>query len=246
MRIIGHRGASGYEPENTLPAFRLAGSLGADGVELDVRWTGDRKAVVLHGDEVEKVSDGRGRASQMTLGELKRLNFAFKDPSFQGREPLPELWEALDACRDMELIDIEIKTDVPEGDDLPAYVAELVRRMGISRRVVVSCFSLPAVLLAKKENPELRIGFLWKHPGSFRKTAETCFFCGVDLLCPSAQLVTERMVAFSTGLGLAVYPWTVDCPKRALRLAEMGCQGIITNYPDIIRDSVPAVLDRNR
>ena len=70
-RIFGHRGASGYAPENTIAAFRLAAETGADGVELDVQMTRDGKLVVAHDETVDRVSNGTGRIADLTLKELK-------------------------------------------------------------------------------------------------------------------------------------------------------------------------------
>ena len=64
-KIYGHRGASGYAPENTLEAFELAAKMGADGVELDVHLTKDGELVVTHDEEISRVSDGTGRVADL-------------------------------------------------------------------------------------------------------------------------------------------------------------------------------------
>ncbi|MBP5792843.1 MAG: hypothetical protein J6W46_04270, partial [Spirochaetaceae bacterium] len=73
--VWAHRGASGYAPENTLEAFELAAKLGADGVEFDVQYTKDGEIVVVHDETVDRVSNGSGFVSQMTLEQLRQLNF---------------------------------------------------------------------------------------------------------------------------------------------------------------------------
>ena len=75
-KIWAHRGASGYAPENTIPAFKLAVEQGADGVELDVHMSSDGKLMVIHDETVDRTSNGTGRVVDMTCQELKRLDFS--------------------------------------------------------------------------------------------------------------------------------------------------------------------------
>ena len=82
-RIFGHRGASGYAPENTIEAFRLAAEMGADGVELDVQMTRDGELVVAHDEEVGRVANGFGLICNMTLPELKKLRFNKTHPEYE-------------------------------------------------------------------------------------------------------------------------------------------------------------------
>lgn len=69
--IFAHRGASAYAPENTLEAFALAAKMGADGVELDVRLSRDGELMVIHDEEIVRVSNGLGLVRNMTCAELK-------------------------------------------------------------------------------------------------------------------------------------------------------------------------------
>ncbi len=73
--VWAHRGASGYAPENTLPAFKMAADMGADGVELDVQLTKDDVIVVCHDERIDRTSNGAGRISDYTLAELKAFDF---------------------------------------------------------------------------------------------------------------------------------------------------------------------------
>lgn len=82
-KVWAHRGASAYAPENTLEAFLLAAEHGADGVELDVQLTKDGEMVVVHDEEIDRVSDGSGFVKDYTLAELKALNFNKTHPEYQ-------------------------------------------------------------------------------------------------------------------------------------------------------------------
>ena len=72
--IWAHRGASGYAPENTLPAFKLAADMGADGVELDVQLTKDNVIVVCHDEKIDRTSNGAGFIRDYTLEELRKYD----------------------------------------------------------------------------------------------------------------------------------------------------------------------------
>ena len=75
-KVWAHRGASGYAPENTIPAFKLAVEQKADGVELDVHLSSDGKLMVIHDETVDRTSNGTGRVVDMTCQELKKLDFS--------------------------------------------------------------------------------------------------------------------------------------------------------------------------
>ena len=73
--VIAHRGASGYAPENTMPAFEKALEMGAEGIELDVHLTKDGEIVVIHDHTIDRTSNGTGMVGQFTLEEIKQLDF---------------------------------------------------------------------------------------------------------------------------------------------------------------------------
>lgn len=87
---MGHRGASAYAPENTLEAFELAIKMGADGVELDVHLSRDGEIVVAHDERVDRVSNGSGLIKEMTLSEIKKLDFGVRFEAYRGaKAPTP-------------------------------------------------------------------------------------------------------------------------------------------------------------
>ena len=82
--IWGHRGASGHAPENTLPAFRMAADMGADGVELDVQETKDGVLVVCHDETVDRTSNGAGWVKDFTFEEIRKLDFSGGNAAYEG------------------------------------------------------------------------------------------------------------------------------------------------------------------
>ena len=109
--VLGHRGASGYAPENTLEAFKLAMDMGADGFELDVHLSKDGELVVIHDETVDRTTDGTGFVGEMTLAQLKALDAWNHKEGYQGAR-IPTLAEVYDLIRDTDhIVNVEIKTD---------------------------------------------------------------------------------------------------------------------------------------
>ena len=102
MRICAHRGASYYEPENTLRAFRRALEMGADRIEVDVRLTADGHIIALHDETVDRTTDGNGYARHMTLEEIRRLDAG------KG-EKIPTLREIINLVKDKADLLIDVK-----------------------------------------------------------------------------------------------------------------------------------------
>ena len=111
-KVWAHRGASAYAPENTLEAFLLAAEQGADGVELDVQLTKDGEMVVVHDEEIDRVSDGSGFVKDYTLAELKNLNFNKTHLEYQNVK-IPTLREVYEALKPTGMtINVELKTGI--------------------------------------------------------------------------------------------------------------------------------------
>ena len=104
VQIFAHRGSSGTHPENTLPAFAEAVRVNADGIELDVHLTEDGELVVIHDEEVDRTTNGKGLVREKTLEEIKKLNaglwFNDKFPAAK----IPTLKEVLDLLLQLDLL----------------------------------------------------------------------------------------------------------------------------------------------
>ena len=128
--IIAHRGASYLAPENTLAAFRKARELGADGVEMDVQQTSDKKLVIHHDYIIDFHTDMAGQIYDMSEGELKELDFgSWKDISYKD-ERIATLHEALELCKEMEGIQVQLEMKATIDDDPAQSGCAGVRRSG--------------------------------------------------------------------------------------------------------------------
>jgi glycerophosphoryl diester phosphodiesterase len=116
VNVIAHRGASAYAPENTLASYKLAKEMNADWFELDCTFTKDGEVIVIHDGKVDRVTNGKGAVSNLTLAELKSLDAgSWKDPKYAG-EKLPTLIETLDYAKSAKIgVYIEIKNSADDA-----------------------------------------------------------------------------------------------------------------------------------
>jgi len=215
--VIAHRGASKAERENTVEAFRRAGQMGAEAVELDVRRTADGVLVVHHNPGFE---DGRVIAT-MEYGEL---------PSH-----VPTLTDALDACAGM-WVNVEIKNDPEEPDFDPTEsiaddtIALLVDR-DEDHRWVISSFRMETVDRCRALAPTIRTA--WLCIAAPEGVARTLLAKGHIALHPWVAMLTEEVVDECHAAGVQVNTWTCDDPARMKELMRWGIDGICTNVPDV-------------
>jgi glycerophosphoryl diester phosphodiesterase len=222
MLVIGHRGASQAFPENTLAAFRGAVDQGADGVELDVRRTADG-ALALHHDEM--LADGRAVVETILAGLPAHI---------------PELHHALDVCRPLSLVNVEIKNWPEDRDfDPTAQLADDVVSLLEARgevadgRHLVSCFHLPTIDRVHDLAPGLPTAWLLGIIADAPKLVDRAATRGHVAIHPHHAFVNEDLVRHAHQAGLAVNTWTCDEPDRIRWLADVGCDAVITNVPDI-------------
>ena len=220
--VIAHRGASGYEVENSLAAFRAARSLGADAVELDVHATADGALFVHHDETIDHVH----HIPHSTAEQVQQLRLS-------NGESIPLLADALGAIGARLEVFVEIKSLAPQYDDRlfdvldhgpnpPGYAIHsfdhrIVRRLGTKRpairRGVLSSAYLVRPLAALED-------------------------AGATILWQERTLVDESLARTIHQADCRLIAWTVDQPQEMRRLIGLGVDGICTNFPDIARRAV--------
>lgn len=228
--VFGHRGASAYAPMNTLPAFELARQQGADGIELDVHRTQDEHVVVLHDFSVDATTNGTGEISKKTLAQLKSLDAgSWFDASFADTK-IPTLEEVFLAVGRSLFINIEIKSRTAESDGLEAMVANLIHQYGMQERVIVSSFNPYALMRFRGIIASVPIAFLtapdFHIPPPDGLTFEACH--------PYEGSLNETSISEYRATAPIINTWTVNDVDRAVMLAKMGVNGIITDNPSEI------------
>jgi glycerophosphoryl diester phosphodiesterase len=217
IRIIGHRGAAGEAPENTLGGFRRALEVGAAGVELDVHLTKDGRLAVIHDETLERTTSGRGRVKDFTLAELQKLNAG------QG-EHIPALEEVVELIRGRGLLLVELKKP-----DAAPVMLRLCRDRRLFADVLVISFWHPAIKAIKAEEPRLQTGVLMVgcpvDPVGLAGAAQA------DALVLNYQYVNRELVAAAQGQGLQVIAWNIDAPETLKRYLDLNLDAICTNRP---------------
>jgi glycerophosphoryl diester phosphodiesterase len=255
---VAHRGASGRFPENTLAAFAAAIDAGAQMCELDVQLTRDGAVVVMHDDTVDRTTDGCGAVRAMMLDELKRLDAGVRfGREFKG-ERVPTLAEVFALTDGRCGLNIEIKaasvsaakaenasgkwageegmgaTAVAGQSAICARVCEQIVAHRALATAMVSSFDWAALAIVRHLEPRVRIGLLSsKWPA---RLVGAAFEMHADAINPRSDMVTEDLCIAAHQRNLSVYAWTVDEPAEMLRLFAYGVDGIMTNYPERLRE----------
>lgn len=236
--VIAHRGASADAPENTLSAFRLARRLGAGMVELDVHRTKDRRLVVIHDPSLTRTTGVRAAVASRTLAEMADLDAgSWFAPRF-ARERVPTLEAALAALGPRMAVNVEIKSGRRPYPDLEARLVALLRRLGWSRRALISSFHLAPLARVRRLHPTIAIGIL-VHPWSLDAALRRARRLGAASVHPPARAVTAALVDRLHAAGLLVLPYTVDRRADQARLLRLGVDGFFTNRPSLSASGGP-------
>jgi glycerophosphoryl diester phosphodiesterase len=236
--IIAHRGASGYKPEMTIPAYELALKQNVDGFETDVRLTKDLELVGVHDRRTGRVADGDLVVSKSTLKELQELDFSSKETKAKVMTIREFLSFALDSGKSLTLT-IETKHLTKHHGLLEHKLNELLTefKMNINQhervKIVLMSFNPLAVLRFSKLNPlipgvqlkERSYPFLHLYPSPGNPEIVGP---GIELLLKSPGLITKFK-----NQGKKIFVWTVNSPLDMRFCLERGIDAIITNYPDI-------------
>jgi glycerophosphoryl diester phosphodiesterase len=220
MLVLGHRGASASFPENTVPAFRGALDLGADGVELDVRRTADGGLAVRHDADL---ADGR---------HLVEVATADLPPD------LPLLDQVLDACRRAEVVNVELKNwpddvDFDPTEALADAVVALLEARGQLRdeALLVTSFHPATIDRVHALAPGLATGQLVINADEPEALVAATAARGHRTLHPHHAFVTPELVEVAHTAGLRLNTWTIDDPDRIRWLRDIGVDAVIVNDP---------------
>ena len=235
--IVGHRGASATEAENTLAAFEAAIRAGADGVEFDIRMTSDGHAVVMHDADVARTTNGSGLVRSMTLHEVKRLRIRTADGE---ATDVPTLDETLASLSGRTFVDIEIK-NIPgqpdfDADGEPAVEAALasLERTSFSGGLLLTSFNPFSLARSRTLAPHVSTGLLTDADVDAFAALGYAHAEGHPWLLPHKANALAAGVAFvreAHGYDMRVGTWLTDDPAEAAALFAIGIDAIATNDP---------------
>jgi glycerophosphoryl diester phosphodiesterase len=226
--VIGHRGASARETENTVAAFGRARTDGADGVELDVLLSATGEVMVFHDDDLVRLAGRPERVADLPYRTLREVRLP-------GGTTIPTLEEALEACGPDLLVNVELKAMQLDHAPIVALVeavAGVVERTGSGARVLVSSFNPWAVRAWMRRVPAVRAALLFERASMLPlRRAWLAPWLRPAALNPELVLCTAARVAAWHRRGYMVNVWTVDEPAALTACRRMGVDGVITNDP---------------
>jgi glycerophosphoryl diester phosphodiesterase len=229
--VVGHRGAAGLAPENTLAACAVALGLGVDAIEVDVRLSADGVPIVLHDATLERTTNGRGLVAGWPDARLARLDatVGFTGGGF-APEPPPPLAAVLELAQGRAQIHLELKGDPQVPRALVQAVGDLLRARGADDVLLLS-FDWDALRLARCLIPGVPLCVLaaaWSEDAALaRLRAEGVAWLGLRY----AALTSKRVsAAHATGLRLGV--WTVNTVPAMRRARRLGVDAITSDRPD--------------
>lgn len=244
MRIIGHRGARGVAPENTLPAIRHGVEAGAQAIEIDLHASRDGHLVVIHDPTLDRTTDGTGPVEDRTLQELRALDaghgftpdggdsFPFRGQGIR----IPTLDEAMDAIGQLPAI-LEVKS-AAAGRKLAEWLPGRPER----ERVIVGGFDAEAVRPAGEAarwrcayQTDLRGFVVWGKLGISRPLPDDLTAAMVPVRKGPLRIVTRGFVRRMHARGKGVFVWTVNRPEEMRGLFDLGVDGLISDYPAVLR-----------
>jgi glycerophosphoryl diester phosphodiesterase len=231
MMRVGHRGARGHAPENTMASFQKGADMGVDAVETDVQLSKDGEVVLIHDYTVDRTTDGRGFVKDMTLAELKKLDAgSWYDPTYAG-ERIPILADLLVWAKDRVGVALEIKNGPIYYPGIAEKTTRLVRQHGMERQVILISFDHLVLREAKQIAPEIATGILYV--GGLADAVAAARAALADSLNPHWAYVTPELVRTAHAAGLAISPWNPDDPATLRMLSDMGVDSAGTDYPEL-------------
>ena len=240
--IFAHRGDSGNFPENTIESLTKALQKGADGLELDIRLSGDNEIVVYHDDTLERLTDGEGRVNNFFLSDLQKLDAGYK---FQKNGQFPFRGEGISVptLKNVfsELPEVPIIIELKDNNKILATkLGEILKSYSAEDRVLLGGFDYQMIKTLRQRLPEVPTAatkrealafYVLAHLGiagwlswKFQAFTLPTHYYGLPVLTPFFR-------AAARAAGIKLYIWTVNDFDEFQELIDKGVDGVLTDYP---------------
>lgn len=223
MLKIAHRGAKGYEPENTLKSFQKALDLNADGIELDVHLSADGHIIVMHDETIDKMTNGKGDINTFSLSELKSFLIADK---YQ----IPTLNEVFDLIDKKCFINVELKNADTSKQVVSLIETYIEEKEWKYEHFIISSFDWNALQEVHNLNPKIPIGVLTEE--NIHTALAFAESIKAKAIHPDYHLLTPENVKEIQEKGFLVLPWTVNIEDDIQKIKSYKVDGIISDFPD--------------
>ncbi|GGB34361.1 glycerophosphoryl diester phosphodiesterase [Lentibacillus populi] len=230
--IIAHRGASRLAPENTMPAFKLAYKLGADGIETDVQLTKDNIPVLIHDEHVKRTANGRGFVKDFTFAELRKLDAgSWFSKKYTGTK-IVSLDEFLQWIKPRPLyLNIELKNTKIDYKNLETIVYDMLKSYQLLDRTTLSTFNPVSVQRMQDLFSDVEIALLTSRRN--RNLVHDAKRIGANALHIKYRLLTPSLVDACRRKKIKVRVYTVNRPIKMAKCFALKTDGIFTDVPDL-------------
>lgn len=216
-------------------AFKKAVEAGCDGIELDVQLTRDDKLVIIHDEEIDRTSNGKGFVKDMTYEEICAFDFSYTHMGQVERQQLPLLDEYFSYIREFDVVtNIELKNGRFDHPQLEKKVYDLILKYDLKDKVIISSFNHVSVLRMKQIDASIPCGLLEEsrllNPAAYVQDS------GVEFYHPYYAVVDSDVMREFTAKGIELNVWTVNTEEDIRQMAELGVHAVIGNYPDRVKD----------
>lgn len=231
MLIIGHRGARGEAPENTLSGFNYLKSLRVFALELDIHVSKDQQLIVIHDDNLERTTTGVGLVKEQHAADLAALNACIYFKDWPHHDGVPLLKDVLALVSHFVHLQLEVK--VKDAEDYAIVGRELDKLWPqFTHRMVTTSFNTDYLAYMQRHYPHIQRGLLVESDftGNIIATAQQL---NCQLIAPHHSLLHKTLIDTAHQQGLIVSTWTVNEAQRMQDLAAMGLDSLITDYPSL-------------
>ncbi len=232
MRIIGHRGARGEAPENTLGGFQYIHDLGIRAVEFDVRQLKDDELIIMHDDNFLRTAGTDQQLYDLKSTELDDYNQAHIWMDWE-KQVTPTLRQSLHIMHDFEHIEVEVKA-VETAQQAEKLTSELQQQLqGFEHTAVITSFDLKIHQALQQQNSTFKRGLLIENDIG-EQAIEQALQLGCGQIGWMNQLATDDIIQKTLDANLKISVWTVNDIERARHLRDHGIHGLITDFPKLM------------
>lgn len=240
VMIIGHRGAAGLAPENTLSGIETALAQHVEMIEIDVRQSRDSVLVLMHDKKINRTTNGKGNIGKLTYSELTNFSAGVKFNKKYESEKIPTLSEVLKLINGKCILMIELKKGDKHYPGIVKRTIEAIQENNAESWCIINSFDAKILDQSKKFVPEIKIcrSIVGKIPGipvfleKGIKFGSVARYKKYEQLNFMYKFGNKKFVKSLQDMNVKVLAWTVNKPSQIEKTKNKGVDGIITNFPN--------------
>lgn len=237
FRSIGHRGAAGYAPENTMAAFVEAKKISVKEVELDIQLTSDKKIILFHDSEMSKKTKMKGPISDYKLADLLKVDIGTwfdlqsskSQKSTYAGEKLVTLDQVFTQFQKQFYYHVEIKS---KDQELPELLSETLKSNQQLDNVTVTSFYFTSLQKMKAIQKTIPVCYLIDEQSDSAKEIQRAKDAGFEQVALHSRVIDANLVKLANGLGLEIRGYGVKTKEDLSRIQVSGAYGSTLDYPD--------------